>query len=72
MYNLEQLKTYINKIYDMHAQPGTIEGLHQQMKKLRFEGYNKKMTKQFRDYKISMKRERKKNGRFQFLNCKPR
>jgi len=57
----------------MLRQPRKMEDLHQQMKKLRFEAYNKKKKlKQFRGYKIWKKRKRKANiAEVNFLNCKP-
>lgn len=44
----------------MLRQRGRMEDLHQQMKTMRFEGYNKeKKFKQFRGYRIWKKRRRK-------------
>ena len=69
-----QQPTFLEEDQDMLKQPGTVKDLHQQIKKLRFEEYNKKkILKQFRGYRIWKKRRRKLNlveVKF-LLNCKP-
>lgn len=75
-YDMWQQSTYkpiFEEFQDMLRQRGTIEDLHHQMKKIRFEGYNKKKKmKQFRGYKIWKKSRRKVNVfEVKFLNCKP-
>ena len=68
------IQVNFEEVQDMLKQYGTIENLHQQMKKRSSQGYNKeKNLKQFRGYRIWKKRRRKLNlVESQFLNCKPR
>jgi len=58
--------TYVlifEEIEDMLRNPGTMEELHQQMKKLKFETNNEKTKlKQFRGYGIWKKRKTKGNS----------
>ena len=57
-----QQPTFLEDVEDMLRQPGIVKDLHQQMKSLKFEQYNKtNMRKQFRGYKIWKKRRRKPN-----------
>lgn len=59
-YNL-----FFEEFQDILKQPGKMEHLHNQMKKLRFKGYNKrKMLKQFRGYKIQKNRRKKLEVKF--------
>ena len=74
MWQQPTYKSFFEEVQDMLRKNGTIEELHQQMKKLRFEEYNKeKKLKQFRGYRIWNKRRRKLNlVEVNFLNFKPR
>ena len=74
MWQQHTYKSFLEEVQDMLRQPGTIEELHQQMKIIRFEVYNKKkILKQFRGYGSWKKRRRKLNlVEVNFLNCKPR
>ena len=74
MWQKPTYKSFLEEVQDMLRQPETIEDLHQQMKKLRFEEYKKaKKLKQFRCYRFWKKRRRKLNlVEIQFLNCKLR
>ena len=60
--NMWQQPTFLEEFQDMLRHSGAIEDLHQQIKKLSFEKYDKvKNMKQFRGYKIQKKRRRKPN-----------
>lgn len=62
MWQQYTYKWFIEEVQDMLGQLGRMEDLHQQRKKLKFEGYNKeKKLKQFRGYSIWKKRRRKVN-----------
>ena len=60
--NMWQQCIFLEDVQNMLRQSGTIEDLHQQMKKQSSQGYNKaKNLKQFRGYRIWKKRRRKLN-----------
>lgn len=60
MWQQPTYKSFFEEVQGMLRQPRRMEDMHQQMKKLRFEGYNKeKKLKQFRGYRLWKKRRRK-------------
>ena len=73
MWQQPTYKSFFEEVHDMLKQPGTMEDLHQKMKKLGFkEQNNKKKLKQFRGYKIWKKRRGKLNlVKMNFLSCNP-